>query len=295
MKLSNKTILILTLTTVLTSSIAFAVSPVKEPVLYFNPLETRQEKGDDSWRNAGTAGGEVKKGEAKPTLEVGPLEIPAIGLKADNAAWYTATRAMAVFANEAEDREAPVVNLENFTLGLLMRVNGPYFEEENIIIGIQTEEKVPPRAHAQVIRIWLDVAGKGIVQNVSIAQNVPEVQARHDFSNRKNKLNLGQNEWHWIHVVFESGTSVTTYLDGTEAASHATEVVWNPEHELKIHGIFTSNFEVQQRTCNCSIAIYRVYDRVLSADEISKNVRNSLAVDPAGKLAVTWAQMKRGF
>ena len=72
MKLSNRTILTLTLIMALTSSIAFAVSPVKGPVLYFNPLETRQAKGDNTWKNAGKAGGEIEKGEAKPTLEVGP-------------------------------------------------------------------------------------------------------------------------------------------------------------------------------------------------------------------------------
>lgn len=292
MKTSN--IIIFTLIImVLISSIALAVSPVKRPVLYFNPLETRQAKGDNAWKNAGTAGGEVSKGEAKPTLEMGPLEIPSIGLKADDAAWYTATKSKSVFANEADDDKAPVIHLENFTIGLLIRVNGPYFAEENIIIGIQTEGKIPPRAHEQNVRIWLDVQGKGVVQNVSIAQNV--IQARHDFSNRRNKLKLGQNEWHWMHVVFESGVSMTTYLDGAEAASHATEVKFDPAHELKLHGIFTSNFEVQQRTCNCSIAIYRVYDRVLTPDEISKNVRNSLSVEPAGKLAVTWGKMKRGF
>ena len=293
MKMSN--IIIFTLIMALISSIGFAVSPVKDPVLYFNPLATRQDKGDNAWKNAGTAGGEISKGEGKPSLELGPIEIPSIGLKADDAAWYTATKSKTVFANEAEDKKAPVIHLEHFTIGLLMRVNGPYFAEENIIIGIQTEEKVPPRAHAQVVRIWLDVAGKGIVQNVSVAQNIPAVQLRHDFSNRRNKLKLGQNEWHWIHIVFESGKSVTTYLDGTEAASHETKVTFDPEHELKLHGIFTSNFEVQQRTCNCSIAIYRVYDRPLSADEVSKNVRNSLSVDPAGKLAITWGKMKRGF
>ena len=291
MKMYN--IIIFTLIMALISSIAFAVSPVKGPVLYFNPLETRQDKGDNAWKNAGKAGGEISKGEAKPSLEMGPIEIPSIGLKADNAAWYTATRSKSVFANEADDAKAPVIHLENFTIGILIRVNGPYFAEENIIIGIQTEGKIPPRAHEQNVRIWLDVAGKGIVQNVSIAQNV--IQARHDFSNRRNKLKLGQNEWHWMHVVFESGKSLTTYLDGKEAASNETEVKFDPEHELKLHGIFTSNFEVQQRTCNCSIAIYRVYDRVLTADEISKNVRNSLSVDPAGKLAITWGKMKRGF
>ena len=181
MKTSN--IIIFTLIMVLISSIACAVSPVKKPVLYFNPLETRQAKGDNAWKNAGTAGGEVSKGEGKPSLEEGPIEIPSIGFKADAAAWYTATKSKSVFANEAEDKKAPVINLENFTIGLLIRVNGPYFAEENIIIGIQTEGKIPPRAHEQNVRIWLDVQGKGIVQNVSIAQNV--IQARHDFSNRR--------------------------------------------------------------------------------------------------------------
>ena len=89
---------------VLISSIALAVSPVKGPVLYFNPLETRQEKGDNAWKNAGKAGGEISKGEGKPTLEVGAIEIPSIGLKADDAAWYTATKSKAVFANEAGGR-----------------------------------------------------------------------------------------------------------------------------------------------------------------------------------------------
>ena len=41
MKTSNSMILSVVLITVLTSSMAFAVSPVRDPVLYFNPVETR--------------------------------------------------------------------------------------------------------------------------------------------------------------------------------------------------------------------------------------------------------------
>ena len=95
MKWFNRTILILTPIMVLTSSIAFAASPVRRPVLYFNPLETRQNKGDNAWKNAGTAGGEIQKGEAKPILEMGsplkfhqsvfrrtmPRGIPRLGLR----------------------------------------------------------------------------------------------------------------------------------------------------------------------------------------------------------------------
>ena len=74
MKMSN--VIIFTLIMVLISSIALATSPVKGPVLYFNPLETRQDKGDNAWKNAGKAGGEVSRGEGKPTLEMGaPLKF----------------------------------------------------------------------------------------------------------------------------------------------------------------------------------------------------------------------------
>jgi hypothetical protein len=294
MKSANKVIVIFSVMFImaLIPSMAHARSPIKGPVLYFNPLETGQKKGEPTWKNAGTAGGQVERGGGKPTLEAGSIEIPAIGLKADDAAWYTATKSETVFANEEDDKKAPVVHLENFTLGLLMRVNGPGFFQEHQVIGLQTTEKAALE-RTQSVRIWLDIGDKGKFQNVSVAQGA--IQARHDFSNRRNKLTVGNNEWHWVHIVFESGKSVTTYLDGKEAAVNPTEVVWDLAHEMRYHGIFTTVLEEQTRTCNCSIAIYRVYDRVLSPDEIGKNVRASLAVDPAGKMATTWGKMKQGF
>ena len=300
MKTFNRTILGVALITALISSMAFAVSPVGNPVLYFNPVETRQDKGDNAWRNAGTAGGQLEKGKGKPVLEHGPIEIPAIGIKSDDAAWYTATQSNTVFANEEEDKDAPIIHLQDFTIGLLMRINGPLFMEEHQVFGIQTQPWGPIKDGAavgaprdQIVRVWLDATGSGIFQNISLAQNI--IQHRQDLAKRKNKLNIGQNEWHWVHLAFASGESITIYRDGVEVSNNPTEVEWDPAHDMLQHGIFTSAHVEQQRTCNCSIAIYRVYDRALSTDEINKNVRNSLAVDPAGKLAVTWGKMKRGF
>ena len=297
MKTFNRTILGVALITALISSMAFAVSPVRNPVLYFNPVETRQQKGDNAWRNAGTAGGQLERGNGKPNLEHGTIEIPAIGIKSDNAAWYTATQSNTVFANEEEDENPPIVHLQDFTIGLLMRINGPLFMEEHQVFGIQTQPWDPIKdgwnagaPRDQIVRVWLDA---NIFQNISIAQNV--IQHRQDLAKRKNKLNIGQNEWHWVHLAFASGESITIYRDGVEVSNNPTEVEWDPAHDMLQHGIFTSAHVEQQRTCNCSIAIYRVYDRTLSPDEINKNVRNSLSVDPAGKLAVTWAKMKRGF
>ena len=299
MKTSNSTILSVVLITVLISSVAFAVSPVRDPVLYFNPVETRQQRADNAWRNAGTAGGQLERGIGKPSLEHGTIEIPAIGVKSDNAAWYTATQSKEVFANEEEDKGAPIVHLQNFTIGLLMRINGRLFLEEHQVFGLQTQPWDPIKdgwnagaPRDQIIRVWLDANGSGIFQNISIAQNV--VQHRQDLAKRKNKLNIGQKEWHWVHLVFASGESIKIYRDGVEVSNTPTEVEWDPAHPMLQHGIFTSAHVEQQRTCNCSIAIYRVYDRALSPDEINKNVRNSLSVDPAGKLAVTWGKMKHG-
>jgi hypothetical protein len=300
MKTSDSTILSVVLITLLISSMTFAVSPVRNPVLYFNPVETRQQQGDNAWRNAGTAGGQLEKGRGKPVLEHGPIEIPAIGIKSDNAAWYTATQSNTVFANEEEDENPPIVHLQDFTIGLLMRINGTLFMEEHQVFGIQTQPWDPIKdgwnagaPRDQIVRAWLDATGSGIFQNISFAQNV--VQHRQDLAKRKNKLNIGQNEWHWVHLVFASGESITIYRDGVEVSNNPSEVEWDPAHDMLQHGIFTSAHVEQQRTCNCSIAIYRVYDRALSTDEINKNVRNSLSVDPAGKLAVTWGKMKRGF
>ena len=300
MKTSSITILSVALITALISSMAFAVSPVRDPVLYFNPTVTRQQKADNAWRNAGTAGGQLERGNGKPTLEHGTIEIPSIGVKSDNAAWYTATQSKEVFANEEEDKNAPIVHLQDFTIGLLMRINGPLFMEEHQVFGLQTQPWAPIKdgwnagaPRDQIVRVWLDANGSGIFQNISIAQNV--VQHRQDLAKRKNKLNIGQKEWHWVHLVFTSGESITIYRDGIEVSNTPTEVEWDPAHDMLQHGIFTSAHVEQQRTCNCSIAIYRVYDRALTPDEITKNVRNSLAVQPAGKLAVTWGQMKGRF
>jgi hypothetical protein len=300
MKTSNRTILSVALIIVLTSSMAFAVSPVRDPVLYFNPTVTRQQKGDNAWRNAGTAGGRLIRGAGKPNLEQGTIEIPAIGVKSDNAAWYTATQSKDVFANEEEDKDAPVVHLQDFTIGLLMRINGPLFFEEHQVFGLQTQPWAPIKdgwnagaPRDQIVRVWLDANGSGIFQNISIAQNV--VQHRQDLAKRKNKLNIGQKEWHWVHIAFKSGESIKIYRDSVEVSNNPTEVEWDPAHPMLQHGIFTSAHVEQQRTCNCSIAIYRVYDRTLSPDEINKNVKNSLAVNPAGKLAITWGKMKREF
>ena len=270
-----------------TCSSVFAQA-VPGAVLYFNPAETDQGRNDKVWRNAGEAGGELEHTGKLPKLEEGTIEIREIGFK-ETTLWYTAEESGSTFSNAGPEKSTPVVNLEDFTLGLLVRINGGLLAQEHHLVGLQAH----PRETVQNVRIWLDNAGAGNFQTVSIAQGA--IGAREDFNNGKTRLSVGSREWHWAHLVFVSGDEITTYIDGKERAQFGTGVKWSKKHDMSLHAIFSHSHPEAVRTCNCSIAIYRVYDRALSAAEIDKNVRGSFSVEPTDKLTTTWGKVKRGF
>ena len=259
---------------------------VADPVLYFNPLETDQDGGDKVWRNAVTAGGELQK-TGDPRLEEGVIEIKAIGFKQDTK-WYTAEKPGSTFSNAAPGGDVPVANLEDFTMGLLIRINGGLIQEEHHLVGLQAN----PREAVQNMRIWLDNNGGGF-DNVSIAQGA--IGARADFRVGQTQMSFAQNKWHWAHLVFESGSSLTGYINGERVSESRTGVKWSNKHDMSMHAIFAHSRPEAHRTCNCSISIYRVYDRALSSAEIEPNVRGSFAVEPTGKLATTWGTLKSQF
>ena len=271
----------------MTISTAFSQS-VPGAVLYFNPVETDQDKNDKVWRNAGKAGGELEHSNLKPVLEQGVISIKALGFKEDTK-WYTADASGMTFSSGGPGPKTPVVNLEDFTMGLLMKINGPKLGGEHHLIGLQAA----PRESVQNFRIWLDPGGNGDFANISIAQGA--IGLRDDWPKGTHGIRIGEQEWHWVHMVFESGSSFTSYVDGEKVGKTGPSVKWNKKHDMTLHAIFSNSRAEAVRTCNCSIAIYRVYDWAFSEDEINKNVRGSFAVDPAGKLSTTWGKLKRGF
>lgn len=273
----------------MTLSTALA-QPLPGAVLYFNPVETDQDDGDKVWRNAGKAGGELEQSQLKPILEEGVISIKDIGFKQDTM-WYTADTPNMTFSNNQQGAKTPVVNLEDFTMGLLMKINGPKLEQEHQLIGIQAA----PREKVQNFRIWLDDSGNGNFGNISIAQGALQPELRDDWPTGTHNIKIGEEEWHWVHMVFDSGRNFISYVDGEKVGKTGPSVKWNKRHDMTLHAIFSNSRDEQIRTCNCSIAIYRVYDRVLSPAEINQNVRGSFAVDPAGKVSTTWGKLKRGF
>ena len=269
----------------LTLSTALA-EPIPDPVLYFNPVETDQVKEDTVWRNAGTAGGEVEKGGVTPVLEEGIIEIKELRFKHE-AKWYTPKRSLSSFTNGARHAKTPVVNLEDFTMGLLMKINGPFFAQEHHLVALQAH----PREQVQDIRIWLDTSGNGDFARIITARR--DLDLVDDWGTAIHKIRIGEKEWHWVHLVFESGNSMTFYVDGERVAKNGAGAKWTKEHDMVLHGIFAHSFGEAIRTCNCSIAIYRVYDRAFTQAEISQNVRGSYAVEPGDKLATTWGRVKQ--
>ncbi|MDE0298480.1 MAG: hypothetical protein OXN17_07605 [Candidatus Poribacteria bacterium] len=257
---------------------------VPDPVLYFDPVETEQRENDKFWRNAGTAGGQLQKTGA-PRLEEGAIEIKGIGFKQETK-WYTTRASGSTFSNDGPG-DVPVVNLEDFTMGLLLRINGGLIAQEHHLVGLQAT----PRESVQNVRIWLDENGGGF-GNISIAQGA--IGARADLRVGQTLMSFDQGKWHWTHLVFKSGKTLTGYINGEQVSESRIDVKWNKKHDMNLHAIFAHSRPEAVRTCNCSISIYRVYDRALSAAEIGKNVRRSFAVDPAGKLATTWGKLKRG-
>ena len=271
----------------ITLSTAYA-QPIPGAVLYFNPVETDQTDRDKVWRNAGEVGGELEHSNLKPILEDGVISIRELGFKQDTK-WYTADTSGMTFSNAGPGPKTPVVNLEDFTMGLLMKINGPMLAQEHHLVGIQAA----PREQVQNFRIWLDAGGNGEFANISIAQGA--LGLRDDWPNGTHGIRIGEQEWHWVHMVFESGSSFTSYVDGEKVGKTGPSVKWNKRHDMTLHSIFSHSRAEAVRTCNCSIAIYRVYDRAFSEDEVNQNVRGSFAVDPAGKVSTTWGKLKRGF
>ena len=269
-------------------SAALARSPVPKPVLYFNPIATNQKENDKAWRNAGTSGGELEHSNIKPILEEGVIEIAALGFK-EAAKWYTAKEPNSTFSNAAQGPKTPVIHLQDWTIGLLIRVNGPQLLEEHHAFGIQAT----PREQVQKIRLWLAGDDSGDFGNLSVAQGA--IGGREDFQKNRTNMSVRRKEWHWAHFVFESGKRLTGYIDGKETANISTSLKFDKKHDMNLHSIFSHSRAEQRRTCNCSIAIYRVYDKALSEAEINRNIRGTYpVVEPAEKLSTTWGKVKSG-
>ena len=109
--------------------------------------------------------------------------------------------------------------------------------------------------------------------------------------------NIDDNKWHHIAVAGTPGDSkVQFFVDGKATTEGVLNLAQFPEDEWENHmfigldgradgefGVFTGIIDE-----------FSIYDRVLDEGEVKQNFNSDtgLAVDPNGKLAVTWGKIK---
>ncbi len=268
------------------------VSPVAvaELVLHFDA--NTQEKGDDSWMDS-VSGGAVPMADDKPAVEEGMIDVAG---QAFNSKYYTASKSRQSFVNTDNEPtdDIPTVFLENYTMGILVRINGGLLEQEHQMLGIQSNA---PEAN-QTSRIWVsngdDENPAGNITNVNVMQ--PAIGLREDYGLADHGLSLGVGTWRFVHIAFESGIAIDFYIDGENTGSLPSGVTWDPDRPMNIHALFCHSFGEQQRTFNGSIAYYKVWDEYLTQDQIQADMGGGAgggtAVDPADKVTTTWGNVK---
>ena len=109
--------------------------------------------------------------------------------------------------------------------------------------------------------------------------------------------NIDDNQWHHIAVAgTPEDSKVQYFVDGEETSEGVLNLAQFPEEDFESHifigldgradgefGVFTGIIDE-----------FSVYDRVLDEAEVNQNFKSDmgLAVEPNGKLAVTWGTLK---
>ncbi|MDE0301218.1 MAG: hypothetical protein OXN17_21525 [Candidatus Poribacteria bacterium] len=265
--------------------------PVAVAGLVLNFDANTQERADDEWKNSADSGGAVPMSEDKPGLEEGTIDVAGMSF---NSKYYTATAPRQSFVNidNAPTDDIPTVHLENYTMGILVRINGGLLEEEHQMLGIQSDA---PEAN-QTSRIWVSNGDAdnpaGNITNVNVMQ--PAIGLREDYGLADHGLSLGVGTWRWVHISFESGIAIDFYIDGELTGSLPSGVTWDPERPMNIHALFCHSFGERHRTFNGSIANYRVWDEYMTEDQINAEIGagGGTAVELGDKVTTTWGNLK---
>ena len=229
----------------------------------------------ESWTNLAGAGGAIPPMVLQPALEEGPIKIPDIGINERKAKYYTARKSAEMYGTKAFN---PPLGLEDWTIELLVRRNGNLFREEHQLAGINTLPE-----GFQGFRLGLDGAGKlgiGIYhggQDMSVASNVL----------------LEEGVWNWLVLTGDDKKEILVYQNGREVSKQAG-VDFRKDALLRVITIGSFSPGEKNRNFNGSIALFRVYDKALTENELMQNINawSGLAVEPDSKLAITWGALK---
>lgn len=137
-----------------------------------------------------------------------------------------------------------------------------------------------------IVSTWAWVPGK---VHFKFQENQIQVD-----KNGVGKIGFNAQAETWYHIVYTTdapGNVLILYVDGVEVARDETgDGALENMNERRIAS------EHDGRFLNGAIDEVRIYNRVLEPDEVKKNFEaesNRLSVDPRGKMASAWAELKR--
>lgn len=238
----------------------------------------------DAWTNLGTAGGVVPAGDKTPILETGTIDIPGLGLDYQDRQFYTGVESGQTFGGpEGTNPELP---LENWTFEALVKRNGDVLFKEHWMFGFTLEK-------FGVIAAFL---GQG-------RQEGGELFTTRPVAHKPHNIHLELEEWTWI--AFGSDVDGSVFYQDGELVDEDGAFIWQKTAPVKFICIFCGHYgepdapdDGRGRSFNGSFAVVRIYDKVLSQDEIMQNIAagpTATAVDPASKLAATWGKVKTRY
>ena len=199
----------------------------------------------DAWTSIAEAGGHVPPMDAPPALEEGPIKIPDIGIDEPNAKYYTARKSAQMYGTKAF---APPLALEDWTIEFLVRRNGDMFHDEHQLAGVNAAVWV----REQGIRLGLDAANnlKIVIYEAGFDTLVPS------------NIILEEGVWNWVVFTGKDKEEILAYHNGREV-NKRPGVNLDKKVPLRTITIGASTPNEKVRNFNGSIALFRVYDKVL--------------------------------
>jgi len=111
---------------------------------------------------------------------------------------------------------------------------------------------------------------------------------------------LTEGAWQHVAMTFKATEFLRLYLNGemvVEAAAQATDSLFDNNTPMTIGTDFAvggAHNNTQAREFTGIIDEVAVFNRALTAEEIQQKMESILPVEPVGKLAATWGQIKAG-
>ena len=258
----------------------FAQEVVPGSVLH---LDAKEQNGrDKTWTNLGLAGGEIPTatGDQTPNLKDGEISIPEIGFNRDTK-WYTARGVGQAFASVPG--RTTRLELKDWTFEFLARRNGAKWP--GLVLAAEFAGFHSENRQNQGVRIVMHGGDTG---KLTLWMKGRKSAKGKWFGANQMRIDIGEDEWHWIAFVFTNRETLETYQDGKKVGTIETDQNFDDEDS-----VWATVFSAwDHRAFNGSISIVRIYDRPLSERELNQNIAGDLAVNRINKVATTWAKVK---